>query len=109
MVSGATPRASNHEAFGSAPLSEQRLAGKNPLGFLYVVAKLEMIGRQHDDRRSVLEPPELVALADADIAREDRRPWRSGIEDDIQKMQPDTGHQDRRDRHQGQGFPRLQP
>src|SRR6266446_4242304 len=49
----------------------QRLAGVNPCRFHDVFAELEMIGRQHDDRRSVLEPPELNAFVDYDVARKD--------------------------------------
>src|ERR1019366_6849286 len=86
---------------GSSGFSHQGLAGTDPCGFRYVIAKLEMIRRQHDNRRSVLEPPELLAFADIDIAREDSWSSRSGIEHDIQKMQPDTGDQNRRDRYQG--------
>src|SRR6267142_6442824 len=51
-------------------LSHQGLTGENPRGFHDVVAKFEMIRRQHDDRRSVLEPAEFVALADFGVAWE---------------------------------------
>src|SRR6266436_4407869 len=89
-------------------LSHQGLTGQNPRGFHDVVAKLEMIRRQHDDRRSVLEPPELIALADARVASKDGWPAACGIEHDIEKMQPDARNQDGRDRHQGKGFAALQ-
>src|SRR5882672_8153278 len=81
--------------------SYQGLTGQNPRGFHDVVAKLEMIRRQHDDRRSVFEPPEFIAFADAGIARKDGWPAACGIEHDIEKMQPDARNQDSRDRHQG--------
>src|SRR6267142_5612243 len=67
--------------------SHQGLTGQNPCGFHDVVAKLEMIRRQHDDRRSVLEPPELIALTDARVARKDGWSAACGIEHDIEKMQ----------------------
>ena len=83
--------------------------GPNPCGLNDVVAKLEMIGRKHDDGRAVLEPAELIALADAYIAWKHSGSRRSGIEQNIQKMQPDTGNQDSCDRNQGQGFAASQP
>jgi len=67
-----------------------------------------MIGRKHDNRRSVLEPPELIAFAHDGIAGEGGRPPASGIEHDIEKMQPDTRNQNRRDRHHGQDLACLQ-
>src|SRR6266849_1319370 len=85
-------------------LSHHGLTGMYCCGFHDVLAELEMIGRQHDDRRSVLEPPELIAFADADVAREDGRPARCRIEHDIEKMQPDACNQYRCDRHQRQDF-----
>ena len=63
-----------------------------------------MIGRQHDNRRSVLEPAELIAFADADIAGEYDGPSGFRIEHAVEKMQPDTGNQYSRDRHQRQDF-----
>src|SRR3981081_2171282 len=78
------PRGGAHQSRG---LSQQRLPGTDRCGWHDVLAEFKRIRRQHDDGRSVLEPAELVALADADIAREDGGRRRSGIEHDIEKMQ----------------------
>src|SRR5437762_13314443 len=68
IISGAgSSRHGNTRRAGG--FSRQRLAGVNPCRFHDVFAELEMIGRQHDDRRSVLEPAELNAFVDFDIAR----------------------------------------
>src|SRR5713226_4580890 len=80
-------------AWRASGFSYQRLTGTYRCGFHDVFTKFEMIGCQHDNRRSVLEPPELIAFADADVARKDGRPARCRIEHDIQKMQPDTCNQ----------------
>src|SRR5437868_15316337 len=61
-----------------------------------------MIRREHDDGRAMLEPAELVALADTDVTSNVDRPFGLRIEDDIKEMQPDAGHQNRGHRHQGQ-------
>src|SRR5258708_21762945 len=76
-------------------LSQQRLAGADACALHYVVAKLEMIRRQHDDGRAVLEPSEFVALADAGIAWELDRPPALGVERDVEEMQADASHESR--------------
>src|ERR1700678_1257293 len=92
----------------SSGLSHQGLTGQNPRAVADIVAKLEMIRRQYDDSRAVLEPSEFIALAHAGLARENGRSAARGIEHDIEEMQPDAGYQNGGDRHQGQDFARCQ-
>src|SRR6202021_3328966 len=82
-------------------LAHQWLSRKNPRSVLHILTKLEMVRRQHDDGRSVFEPAEFLALAHAGIAGEHGRTTCVRIEQDIEKMQPDTGDQDGGARTQG--------
>jgi hypothetical protein len=94
---------------GRSRLPHQRLAGTNADALRHVFAELEMVRRQQDDGRSVLEPSQLLALAHPGVAGKDRRPRQARVQNPVQDMEPDARHQDGGDRHQGDGFAALEP
>src|SRR2546430_1244816 len=56
----------------------------------------------------MLEPAELIALADGGIARKDSCARLARLQHEIEKMQADARDQHRRNRDQGDGFAGLQ-
>ncbi len=82
--------------------AHQRFTGADPKAVPDAVAEPETIGSQDDDGRAVLEPSQFLALAHAGIAGIDGRRLSPRVDDQIEKVQADAGHQNGRDRHQGQ-------
>ena len=60
--------------------------------------RLEAVGREYDDGRSVLKPTHFLALAERRIAGDDIRPAMLEMQQDIEEVQADAGDEHRRDR-----------
>src|SRR5687767_6451326 len=86
-------------ATSSAEAAHQRLAGANAHPLAQAIAEVEAAGGEHDDRRSMLEPAEFVALGHADVARKHRCSRRSRLQNNVEEMQPNARDQHGSDRH----------
>src|SRR5262249_36626107 len=94
LVSPIEPRTTLRQA-------HQRLPHADDGTFPHIFAQWKNVGREHDDRRAVLEPAHLVAFPERSVAGDHIGARVFEAQHDVEKMQANTGDEHGRDRHQG--------
>ena len=87
---------------GSPGKGQQRLPHPDSLPLTQLRPNRNARWSEDDDGGAMLKPTHLLAFAKPGITRDDIGASIFDMQQHVQKVQPDTGHQNRRDRYQGE-------